>query len=302
MNFTREIKRELVKIVPPAREDMLSLFCGALDAGGGIPASGNGKGAGFSFTLESEEIAAYLVALSERLFGVEMSLREVVRGGRQGRDKLTFAYTGTGGEELAEKISAFGGKDRSGTNPESYLKGAFLGGGSCTLPKEGKKTGYHLEIVFADKERAEGCLSLLDRVQLLGNIVQRNGRSVVYTKSREAISDFLAVLGAKGAVRILGSVAAAREENNLENRKENCYAGNADKAAIASAKHILQLEKLKKEGKLDDLAPALLETARARIENPELSLSELAEKLLISKSCLYHRLKKLLAMGAREDR
>lgn len=296
MNFTREIKRELIKTVPAARSGMLALFCGALDTCGSLPEK-DGLSNGFCFTGESEDTAAYLVGLAEGLFGVQTPLVEVVRGARQGRDKLTFAYSGTDGGRFAKEILSRGAEEVEGADAECYLKGAFLGGGSCTLPREGAKTGYHLEVVFGEAQKAENYLALLDGSQLLGNIVKRGGKFVVYTKSREAISDFLAVLGAEGAVKTLGLVAAAREENNNENRKENCYAQNADKAAIASAKQILLLEKLQQEGKFALLGPQLLSAAKARLENPELSLSELARKLSISKSCLYHRLRKILSVG-----
>ncbi|MDE5548285.1 MAG: DNA-binding protein WhiA, partial [Clostridia bacterium] len=40
----------------------------------------------------------------------------------------------------------------------------------------------------------------------------------------------------------------------------------------------------------------LQETAECRMQNPADSLNELAEKLGVSKSCLNHRLRKLMAL------
>lgn len=296
-NFTREIKRELVRKVPPAREEKEALFCGALSSGGGILTEGDAP-VGFFFSGESEGTAEYLLALFSELFGAEMRLSSARAAGR--RNILTFSYTGEEGGRIAKELF-FRGGEQFFPQAECFLKGAFLGGGSCTLPKEGKKTGYHLETVFGDAERAEEFLALLEVCQLQGNIVRRNGKFVVYTKSREAIADFLAAVGANGALKTLFAVASAREENNLENRKENCYAQNADKSAIASARQTLLLSRLKDSGKLFFLSEELQTTARARLEHPELSLFELATLLNVSKSCVNHRLRKLAQIALQSD-
>ena len=48
---------------------------------------------------------------------------------------------------------------------------------------------------------------------------------------------------------------------------------------------------------LTGLDAALRETARLRIENPELSLAQLAALAEVSKSCLNHRLRKLVELA-----
>ena len=55
------------------------------------------------------------------------------------------------------------------------------------------------------------------------------------------------------------------------------------------------IEALEKSGKLDRLPEKLRQTARLRLEHPELSLSQLAELCdpPVSKSCMNHRLRKL---------
>ena len=60
---------------------------------------------------------------------------------------------------------------------------------------------------------------------------------------------------------------------------------------------------LEERGKLEDLSPKLREAARLRLENPELSLSQLADIASppISKSSLHHRLKKLMEMAEEHE-
>ena len=126
---------------------------------------------------------------------------------------------------------------------------------------------------------------------------KRGDRFVVYLKSREAISDFLSVSGANAALKRFEEVSAEREESNRFNRVSNCFAGNADRSAIASAGQIVALVEMQHETGFLGLSDELLETARTRIENPTLSLSELSLRLGVSKSCLNHRLRKLMRLA-----
>ena len=297
MNFTREIKREIMKSAPEER----SLGCAFLAAL--LETSGKTDANGFSFTSESEEVAAYLVRLAEKTFGITMSVTEAVRDPKHGRDKLTFSYSGENAAALTRELSAHGlNGEMEEDCAQSYLRGAFLGGGSCTLPGAGTKTGYHLEIVFERETAADIFIGLLYRFQVIGNVIMRNERYVVYLKSREAISDFLSVIGAEGALGTLETVSRAREARGNVNRKSNCFASNMDKSAIASAQQALALGKLKEEGRFAILPEPLIKTAQARLENPALSLSELADRLGVSKSCLNHRLRKLMEIYKKETR
>lgn len=299
MSFTGEIKRELLRSSPTERGEMLALLCGALDTGGDRLFS-NGEPFGFSFTSENEKSAEYLLRLVELCFGVRMTVTEAVRDPKHGRDKLTFSLLGERSGKLAEEIDLHNAEHAFSEEGQAYLKGAFLCGGSCTLPREGARTGYHLEVVFPLQEYAERFCELLEGFQLLGSALRRGERSVVYLKSREGIADFLSVIGASGALEKLESVTAAREENNNRNRVENCTAGNADRAAIASAALIVAIGEMKKDGTLDTLPAPLREAAQARLLEPTLTLAELAERLSITKSCLNHRLRKLMTYRTKE--
>lgn len=288
MNFSDEIRRELIKSVPKERCCLLALLRAFLDTSGSMR---GGRMAEFSFTSENERIAAYMLGVVEKLFSVRMTVAGAVRDPKHGRDKLTFRY---GGEEAGKFVEELLASAQKPCCMQAYLCGAFLGSGSCTLPGGDKKTGYHLEFVFRSEERAEALCDLLDRLQLIGSTVRRGEKYVVYCKSREAISDFLSVSGAEGALKTLENVAAAREENNRENRVLNCLAGNADRAATASADQTVAFGYLKDKGMLSALPRPLRDAAEGRLAYPTLSLTELAEKLGVSKSCLNHRLRKLM--------
>ena len=65
----------------------------------------------------------------------------------------------------------------------------------------------------------------------------------------------------------------------------------------ASAKQISAIEKIDHIIGLETLKPDLYQTAKMRKDNPEDTLNELAERLNVSKSCLNHRLRKLVCIA-----
>ena len=75
----------------------------------------------------------------------------------------------------------------------------------------------------------------------------------------------------------------------------------SDKAVEAAQEQLESIRKLQRAGLLDQLPDKLQLTAALRLENPELTLSELAEEFdpPVTKSCLNHRLRKIqqLAKG-----
>ncbi len=287
MSFTTEIKRELVRTSPDSREGCLALLQAA------IMTCGERTEEGFSFVSENESVAAYLLGIAEKC-SCPMLLTAAVRDRRHGRDKLTFAAAGEEARRRAEEI--FSQDFSEEETALSFLKGAFLGGGSCILPRGENKTGYHLEFVFPSLSDAALLEEVFHRLLLLCGMVERADKYVIYCKSREGIGDLLSMLGAERSLKLLERTAAERDERNNRNRLENCTAGNVDRSLTASAQQIRTLASLS-EGELMALPEPLKETAKARIDNPTFTYTELAAHLGITKSCLQRRLKKLMSLG-----
>lgn len=285
MSFTAEIKREL-RGLPlddgDCRRAALSALLDTCAAGGAER---------LVFVSESEENAEYFLALCEEVCGVRMQVESATVDPKRERGKFTFSCTG---EDAARLLRAKNYLPETERATAAYLRAAFLGSGSCTLPRGGNKTGYHLEIVCRSPADAAKVCDLLDASQIIGSTVPRGERQFVYFKSREAIADFLFVSGAKNALGRMEKLSAEREESNNENRVSNCYAGNADKSAIASAAQTVAFADLARCGILETLSADLQAAAEARMDNPTLSIGELARAMGVSKSCLSHRLRKLL--------
>ena len=87
-----------------------------------------------------------------------------------------------------------------------------------------------------------------------------------------------------------------RDMRNSVNRLVNCDTANLKKTATAAAKQVEDIQLIDRERGIDSLPEKLQLLAHFRLENPELSLKEVAEKLPdgpISKSGVNHRFKKL---------
>ena len=287
MNFTQEIKRELLLSLPQKECCKRAFFCSLFDVSGSVDFRRA------EFISESERLAECFFSLSES-YGLHPEMDGAAYDPRSKKDRMRFVL----GQEGAARAYEMYRKERIAEYGDccalAYLKGAFLGGGSCVVPHEGGNSGYHLEFVFSDGTRAEEFLRLLAGRELLAKAVRRGEREVVYLKSREAISDFLSTVGAEGALSRLEKLSMAREASNFINRVENCMAGNADKSMTASAAQARRIESLKAREEFSLLSDPLKELAEARLKNPTLSLQELAGKLGLSKSCLNHRMRKLM--------
>ena len=162
---------------------------------------------------------------------------------------------------------------------------------------EGSHGGYHVEFQVADEKEAEDIKALLERFGLNFKVAQRGVNNIVYAKDKDVLLSFLATLSLTDTALELKKIIADRELNNSINRGVICEAANLDKTFEAAAKQILTIQKIEEESGLDSLGEPLKEVALSRLNNPTASMSELAELIGISKSCLAHRLRKIMKIG-----
>ncbi|MBQ8797806.1 MAG: DNA-binding protein WhiA [Oscillospiraceae bacterium] len=178
----------------------------------------------------------------------------------------------------------------------AFLKGAFLAGGSVTDPEK----GYHLELATTHHSVAREGSALVEEV--LGfypKNAQRGGGQVLYLKNSEQISDCLTYIGAPVAAMGIMEARLEKELNNKVNRRCNCDEANTSKVVEAAQEQLAAIRVLRNRGLLESLPPKLLLAAKAREENPESNLTELASMMEppISKPAMNHRLQKLVKMA-----
>ena len=86
---------------------------------------------------------------------------------------------------------------------------------------------------------------------------------------------------------------------NNANRLRNFDTVNISKAVDAASAQYALIKKLYDNGLMSHLPEELHETARMRLENPDMSLSQLARSSVptISKSGITHRMQKIMKIG-----
>lgn len=178
---------------------------------------------------------------------------------------------------------------------KAYIRGTFLGSGSINNPKN----KYHLEVKLKTKNNAENIIKILSRYNISFKILNNQNKFSIYSKDGEEISKFLAFIGASRSVLKFEEIRVYRDMRNNINRIVNCETANLTKTVDAAIKQIEAINKLKKNGKYNDLPDNLKEIAKLRIENPEASLVELGKMLKepIGKSGVNYRLNTIIKMS-----
>ena len=174
---------------------------------------------------------------------------------------------------------------------KACLRGIFLAAGSITDPAK----SYHLELSCASSYMAEDVRKLVHSLGLKARVSTRRSRYIVYLKDSEQIADFLGIIGAANQLFKFENVRITKEMRGTANRVINCENANLQRSVNASQRQIADIRYIEQEKGLDWLPDKLRETARLRLENPEVSLAELAQLFEppIGKSGLNHRLEKL---------
>ncbi|PTI41803.1 DNA-binding protein WhiA [Staphylococcus succinus] len=179
----------------------------------------------------------------------------------------------------------------------SYLRGAFLAGGSVNNPET---SSYHLEVFSLYEDHSEGLTQLMNNYELNAKHLERKKGSIAYLKEAEKISDFLSLIGGYQALLKFEDVRIVRDMRNSVNRLVNCETANLNKTVSAAMKQVESIQLIDQEIGLDNLPERLREIARLRVEHQEVSLKELGEMMStgsISKSGVNHRLRKLNEMA-----
>lgn len=173
----------------------------------------------------------------------------------------------------------------------SFLRGAFLAGGSVSDPEK----AYHLEIAGRHRNIIQKIADIMAGYGLNGKIVRRKGDDVVYLKEGENIVDFLNIIGAHKALLEVENIRILKELRNSVNRMVNCETANLDKTVDASVRQIDNIKLLEKQVGLKNIPRALAEVAVLRKKYPDATLRELGEKMdpPLGKSGVNHRLIKL---------
>ncbi|OQB12386.1 MAG: Sporulation transcription regulator WhiA [Firmicutes bacterium ADurb.Bin193] len=175
----------------------------------------------------------------------------------------------------------------------SFVRGAFLGGGSICAPQK----GYHMEFVTSHYALCRDFSSVLEYFGITPKIAERKSNYVFYIKDSEQISDLLAVVGAHNKMMEFLNIKIEKEIRNETNRRVNCENANSEKCAGAAVAQTHAILLIKQKLGLENLPPRLESIARVRLELPEATLTDLARELGITKSGANHRMRRLIKIA-----
>lgn len=175
----------------------------------------------------------------------------------------------------------------------SYLRGAFLAGGSVNNPET---SSYHLEIFSLYKEHNDALCELMNSFDLNSKTLERKKGFITYLKEAEKITEFLNIVGAHSALLRFEDVRIVRDMRNSVNRLVNCETANLNKTIGAALRQVENIRFIESSVGLDVLPDKLREIAELRVAHQDVTLKELGEMVsgsAISKSGINHRLRKI---------
>lgn len=293
MSFSGNVKAEICRGIPGKK-------CCALAECFGILLFCNSFGwEGIRIITESREFGQNLPKLFKKAFDIEFdSFPSLESPGKlvfqiDDPDKLLTIFSAYGFDQNTLSLHVNLPVVEEDCCKTSFLRGAFLAGGSVTDPEK----GYHLELTTTHHSVARETFLIME--EALGfhpKSAPRGGAQVLYIKQSDLICDCLTFLGAPVSAMGILEAKLEKELNNKVNRRCNCDDANLSKVVEAAQEQLSAIRRLKERGILESLPQKLQSAARAREENPEASLTELAAMMEppISKPAMNNRMKKLL--------
>ena len=168
---------------------------------------------------------------------------------------------------------------------------AFLCCGTATDPEK----EYNIEFLSPRHSLSRQLEGILAQNEFNPHRAVRKGANTVYVKSSDHLEDLLTFMGAGNAAMRIMEQRMYNDVRNKTNRLSNCETANMGKTVQAAVQVRMAIQALEDAGAMDTLPQTLQETARLRMQYPDLPLAKLAEKFdpPVSKAGLSHRLKRI---------
>lgn len=297
MSFASNVKAEMCR-TQPARK-----CCALAECYGTLLYCNTFSAEQIKIVTESADLAARLPKLFKRAFGFCF---DTLPDAEATGGKLVFEITDPA--KLDHVFGSYGFHRQSHVTMHvnfgvleneccrnSFLRGAFLAGGSVTDPEK----RYHLELATGHIKVSAETFALMLDMGFSPKDTMRGGSSILYFKQSDAIEDFLTFLGAPVCAMKVMEAKVEKDLRNGVNRRVNCETANLTKVVDAAMEQLAAIRRLEEAGRLETLPEKLRQTAWLRQENPEATLTELAELVTppTSKSAINHRMRKLIELS-----
>ena len=286
MSFSSELKDQIVNGAYKSQCCRRSILYGALFAKAYLR---DGK---IILSVEKYSYAEFLSKLIKEIFGSRTEIYRNEKGGRV----ICISFVSNSAEKYIDKINCSDNllAAKCPSCKQSFIKGVFLASGRATDPSK----LYSVE--FSLGERSYIFSEWLRELELAPKISDKKTGCTVYFRNSSDIEDLFANAGLNNAMFSVIEAKFNGEAKRNIHRVTNCIANNIQKAVDASAKQVALISELERANMLSSLPEELEQTARLRLENPDLSLSQLSAVSVpkVSKPGLSHRLKKIMELGS----
>ncbi len=308
-SYSSRIREELVRLPMGKSCCMLSEIAALTYTSGHLALRGGGAFAA-SYRLEDAGAARRLFQLLKKRLGLSPTLHFTQSNILGGRRTCVLSLSGEDTRVLLTALHRMETDEDGKTRLKhtilrhpmtrqccrrAFLRGAFLGAGSVTNPEK----SYHLEFKAEDSQLAGILGKLLEKSGLPCRSYERKGLNVIYLKGAQQIADALALMGAAQGVLAFENTRINKQLRAAAVRAANCDEHNSEKMLDAGQRQAEAIRQLSLKQGLFTLPPALREMARARMENPDLSLKELGEMMVppVGKSTVNYRLRRLTELA-----
>ena len=297
MSFSADVKQEL------CRAPMSRKCCAQAEAYGILLYCNTFSSGEIRIITESDALAQRLPSLFKKAFQVTFDRLPDGEGKHifliNDPEKLAAVHQVYGTDKRALALHINFGVLEENCCRVSFLRGAFLSGGSVTDPQK----GYHLELSTSHQSVSREMVALMRDLELEPKDAPRKGNAVIYFKQSDRIEDFLTSIGAPISAMEVMNAKLEKDLRGSVNRRVNCDAANLDKAVEAAQGQIEAIRILEENGILATLPEKLQEVARLRQQHPADTLVQLAGRCdpPITKSALNHRLRKLIEMSKAKE-
>ena len=302
--FAADVRAELAAIAPERRCDRLAELSALFHAAGNLHLRGRGE-VTLHLDLAISSVARRAFALLRGL-GIDSEVRTYERHAFDRATRFQLHVLGDT-EALATLVEA-GVLDRHHgplSRPPrrlvgraccrgAYLRGAFLAGGSVSLPRS-----PHLELRTASRDGAEFLRVTAKGEGIALMTAERPGHALAYAKNWDAIEAVLSSAGAVDAVLALEERAVLADARSQANRLANADHANLVRTTRAAQEQLEAARQLRASGALQSLDDRLRQAAELRLRFPSLSLAELAAKAEppATKAGMHRRLRRIVELA-----
>ncbi len=255
------------------------------------------------YITENESAVALLASLVKSCFDTVPSVE------RYGNKRKMFRLTVTSKTAREKIVNYYKNPSADGSVNDilkkdccsaAFLRGAFISAAVISDPQ----IRYNLEFVTPSGEKNRQFAEYLKNHKLEPRLSHRAGGYVAYFRNSADIEAYLTKIGLANHALGFMECEVYKDMRNRVNRRNNCETANLTKTVRASVEQKNAIEYLSKHALLQCMPSELVKLAEFRLQNPEMSLSELCENYpeSITRSGMNHRLKKIVETAKKHSR